>query len=417
MSERACEECNQPFEPRARNQVVCSNECRRAREGRRRAVALADTTCAICGVTFTPYRSGHLYCSQACRAEAERRQNRATAAPSMDSGITRRCRNKDCIERFIPANPSHWWHEAACRESSAERQWSVEEILAEEGALTLGASHLELAKSAFGQKNRAMRENSRLRSLREYLTYEVQTFHDEHPEYVYPTIPKPPKSGGKKRPREIIVQLSDWQMGKWEAGFGIEGTQRRVEELKRALAEIVQRQLDAGYPVPRITLSFGGDGVEGCYIYKGQNVSGLDKTGNTHRLTVQIRTYAHAVADFVAFALTLAEHVDVQTVGGNHGRPNGPNDYADQEDNFDVMAAWWAQDIMRGNPRATWHTSENWWHGFEVMGHYVVSFHGDQWTGPFTRLETLLPQWIASGVFGAKPSHSSTKGSSSGNSP
>lgn len=400
MIERTCEECGKVYEARTSQQVVCSKECRAKRERERRSRKPETKTCDICQATFSPYSGVQRYCSRACGNEAERRKKSGMSV-SADTGLTRRCRNKLCIERFIPTNPNHWWHETACRDS--EHQWDVEDILAEEGALTLGASHLELAKSAFGQKNRALRENSRLRSLRDYLTFEIQSFHDEHPEYRYPEVPKPPKDTGKKRPREIIVQLSDWQIGKWEQGFGVEATRQRIEEMKRALAEIVKRQRDAGYPVQRIRLSFGGDGIEGCYIYRGQNVTGLDKTGNTHRLNVQIRVYAHEIAGFVTFALTLVDEVEVETVGGNHGRPNGPNDYADPEDNFDVMAAWWAQDIMRDNPRVRWNTSDDWWHGFESMGHYIVSLHGDQWNGPFARLETLLPQWIASGVFGQKP--------------
>lgn len=396
---RVCEVCETDFEPKVHNAAVCSFECRLEKNRRSRRKGTTEEACAVCKEPFTQYRAGNVYCSPECRADAANKKRQVSYEVPPER--TRRCRNKDCIERFVPVNDQHWFHEAACR--SSERLWDTDDILREEGALDAEAGHFELAKRAFGQKNKALRENTRLRSLRDYLTFEVQTFHDEHPEYRYPLIPKPPKESGKKKPREVIVQLSDWQMGKWESGFGVEATQKRIEEMKRALAEIVQRQRDAGYPVKKLHLSFGGDGIEGCFIYRGQNVSGLDKTGNTHRLTVQIRIYARGIADFVAFALTLVDEVEVQTVGGNHGRPNGPNDYADTEDNFDVMAAWWAQDILRDNPRVKWNTSENWWHGFEVMGRYVVSFHGDQWTGPFERLETLLPQWIAQGVFGAKP--------------
>jgi len=398
---RSCIECGNEVKGHG-NARTCSKECRIARTRKREASPPSPTTCKVCGVTFTPYNGNQKSCSKACRTQVNNKRRRVpTDVTEAPAGHTRRCRNKLCIERFIPQNPNHWWHEAACRES--EMQWDVEEILAEEGALTLNASHLELAKSAFGQKNRALRENSRLRSLREYLTYEIQSFHDENPEYRFPTVKAPKKDTGKKGEREILVQLSDWQVGKWEAGFGVEGTMARVDALMDSVASIVQRQRDAGYKVRRIIPSFGGDLIEGCFIYKGQNVSGLDRTGNTHRITQQIRTTAYKMAEFVTFCGTLAEQVDVQVVGGNHGRPNGPNDYADPEDNFDVMAAWWAADLTRDTRHINWNITDNWWHGFEAAGHYVVSFHGDQWTGGLERLGVLLPQWIAQGEFGRKP--------------
>ena len=753
--------------------------------------ARAKRICLLpnCNVPIPQERlsKGGKYCSIDHKRDHENLRKRDATAGRIDTlATTRRCRSKLCIERFVPVNASHWFHEPACSLTPEDMKWTVEDILAEEGSLLPGGSHLEMAKAAFGQKNTALRENTRLRSLREYLTYEVQAFHDEHPEYLHPAIPAPPKSSGKKSPREIIVQTSDWQIGKWEQGFGWEATKKRVESLKQATAGIIQRQRDAGFPVRTVRVSEGGDGLEGClpagtpvftedgpvpieqvlpgqrvwsstdsglalravtdaaqtgvkpviriettertieataehpvlvrrltrsagkgagsgtpftvsheyvpagdlvegdiivgldtidgggdesptrpatvemmeflgffigdgnltyasgrpngvylshgknepymehyreisaslfakangaplhvadaewgtrfasttagdeivrlgftgnahskrvpgwvfrlsrelrlafirgyldadghvnklgqmvfasvnrglaedirhlcmsvglvvsplrhqdrvaplpqggtqesriwivfcgapdlnaevgswtpwyverwgaragarrkrsykvggkatrrettppdggrylrvlriersliaqpvynitvegdhnyiaegvfvhncYIYRGQNVTGLDKSSNTHRLTQQIRLLAHARADFATFLSTLVDEVIEETVGGNHGRPNGPNDYADPEDNFDVMAAWWASDITRENKRIKWNTSENWWHSFESMGHQIVSIHGDQWQGPLERLETLLPQWIATGVFGKRP--------------
>ena len=399
---RKCTVCGADFEPRAVSHRACSPKCRaKSNMDRRKNPDLQNLIpCSTCGTPFKPYRSGQKNCTPECGGVASRQRLKGRNSDYAQP-LTRRCRSKDCIERFVPVNDQHWFHEPACRLS--DRLWDVEDILREEGSLLPQAGHMELAKRAFGQKNQALRENTRLRSLRDYLTFEVQTFHDEHPEYLSPAVPSPPKFSGKKRPREIIVQTSDWQIGKWEQGFGWEATQKRIEALKLATAEIIQRQRDAGFPVRTVRVSEGGDGIEGCYIYRGQNVTGLDKSSNTHRLTQQIRHLAHARADFATFLSTLVDEVVEETVGGNHGRPNGPNDYADPEDNLDVMAAWWAADITRHNKRVKWNTSENWWHSFESMGHPILSLHGDQWTGPLERLETLLPQWIATGVFGGKP--------------
>ena len=401
MVEKTCalDGCENPVPDGRKDRRFCTPD--HMKESRKRAAryAVEPRPCERCGQMIEkPYSGNQKYHRDTeCWYEARKDNTRAPGLPT-----TRRCRNKLCIERFVPVNPQHWYHEPGCQQS--ELLWSVEEILAEEGALLPGGNHLEMAKAAFGQKNQALRENTRLRSLRDYLTFEVQSFHDEHPEYRYPKVTEPPKvKSGPKKPREIIIQLSDWQIGKWEQGFGWEATKRRIEDLKRAVAEIIQRQRDAGFPVKRAHVSIGGDGLEGCYIYRGQNVSGLDKTGNTHRLTVQIYRLAHEYAEFALFVSTLVDQVEVECVPGNHGRPNGPSDYADKEDNFDTMACWWARDLTANTKRIKWNISEDFWHGFESAGHHVVSFHGDQWNGPLERLETLMPQWISTGVFGGKP--------------
>lgn len=316
---------------------------------------------------------------------------------------TRRCKNKDCIQRFVPINDQHFFHEPACREST--NLYTTAEILEEEGQLAPEASHLDLAKRAFGQKNQVLRKVTQLTSLRDYLRHEVRSFYDENPEFLPRTVtPPPPRSLPGDKYREVIVQLGDWQIGKLENGIGIDVMRNeRIPRIKQAIRSIVQRQHDAGYKVDRVIISWGGDMIEGCFIYAGQNVTGLDKTGNTHRLTTQIRTAAHMQAEV---ALDVAEYgtwVDIYDVPGNHGRPNGKNDFADHEDNFDTMASLWAADLTANSPHVRWHSSSDWWTGFESCGQYVVSLHGDQWQGDTWKLETLLPQWLANNVFGQRP--------------
>lgn len=317
--------------------------------------------------------------------------------------LTRRCRNKLCIERFVPVNGQHWYHETAC--SRSELLWTVEEILSEEGSLSPDANPLQMAKIAFAQKSKLVRENATLRSNRDYLTYAVDSFYQDNPEYVIRDIPRyVPTKKSTKGEREILVQLSDWQIGKWENGFGIEATMKRVEVLKKAVRQIVERQREAGYTVNRVTLSWGGDMIEGCFIYSGQNVTGLDRTDKGHYLTTQIQKAAHEMAYFSADVATYVDEVINEVVGGNHGRVNGQNDVAPAGDNFDVMAGRWASDLTALNPRIQWNIHEEWWGGFYVSGHYVVSFHGDKWRGAdLNPLRNLLPQWIVGGEFPEKP--------------
>lgn len=162
-------------------------------------------------------------------------------------------------------------------------------------------------------------------------------------------------------------------------------------------------------PVYNITVdqdhTFIADGVvtHNCFIYAGQNVSGLDKTANSHRITRQIPMAARLVASLAMDMASYFPEVIVDSVPGNHGRPNGKNDYADPEDNFDTMLAWWAQDKCINQSNIKWNIHENWWGKLNSLSHDVVMMHGDQWRGPVWDLQRLLPQWALSNIFKCTP--------------
>lgn len=319
------------------------------------------------------------------------------------AATTRRCRNKDCIQRFVPVNEQNFYCSPECR--NATDTWSAEDILQEEGSLFPEASNLELAKRAYGQKNQVLRRVTQLSSLREYLKYEVSSFYDDNPEYRFAAPGKPIPDDGVRGEREVIVQLGDWQVGKLENGIGIDVMRNeRIPRIKQAIRSIVERQRLAGYSVNRVILSWGGDMIEGCYIYGGQNVTGLDRTSNTHRLTTQCRIAAHMTADVAVDVASYVETVDNEAVPGNHGRTNGKNDFSDPTDSFDLMTGDWASDITANYKNIHWNIHENWWGSFESLGNKVVSLHGDQWRGPLQQVENLLPRWLSTDTFGSKPS-------------
>lgn len=162
-------------------------------------------------------------------------------------------------------------------------------------------------------------------------------------------------------------------------------------------------------PVYNITVknthSFIADGVitHNCWIYAGQNVTGLDRTANSHRITKQIPLTARLISSVVRDIASYTPEVIVESVPGNHGRPNGKNDFADPEDNFDTMIAYWAADKVANQTNIKWNIHEDWWGKFNTFGHDVVMFHGDQWRGPVWALQNLLPQWITSNTFKSNP--------------
>jgi|GEM_PF-5671153 hypothetical protein len=321
-------------------------------------------------------------------------------------GITRRCRNRDCIERFIPVNTQHWYHEPACAEAS--RKWRVEDILSEESGMLPESSHMELAKRFAGQKNQALRRNETLVAMREFMRVEMDDLIRQDPTvpFVEPLKPIPKRVKGKvSYVREPILVLSDFQLGKWANGIGVNHAERvRIPRILDATHGWIDQLRDGGRIVNKVHVVYGGDMLEGCFIYKGQNVTGLDRTGNTHRITRQIAKVAEVEARIdQSIAASVAE-VDHRSVPGNHGRPNGKNDFADPEDNFDTLASTWAEDKLFIQTNINFFHEEHWWHGFESLGRYIVVMHGDKWKGStLAQFRPILSGWITGGLFGRKP--------------
>ena len=163
--------------------------------------------------------------------------------------------------------------------------------------------------------------------------------------------------------------LSDFQLGKWANGIGVNHAERvRIPRILDATHGWIDQLRDGGRIVNKVHVVYGGDMLEGCFIYKGQNVTGLDRTGNTHRITRQIAKVAEVEARIdQSIAASVAE-VDHRSVPGNHGRPNGKNDFADPEDNFDTLASTWAEDKLFIQTNINFFHEEHWWHGFESLG-------------------------------------------------
>lgn len=323
---------------------------------------------------------------------------------SLPFAVRRRCMNRDCIERFTPINDGHWYHHPDCRQS--DRLWTKEEILAEEGSLYPEASGTEMAARAFGQKNRLQRRVQQLTSQREFIKFQITKTLTEWPwlrfEEKGQLIQNP--LSDSKGPRELILVVSDWQIGKLENGIGVQAfLDYRFPRIVEATLSIIDRVRMSGHPVHKVHIVAAGDMIEGCYIYSGQNITGLDRQHNSHRLIKQIHVMAQLFAKLVQTIAPLVESIEVHSVPGNHGRTNGKNDYSDPEDNFDTMGIFWAKDICANLTNITWDINEEWFGCFNVFDHSVVAQHGDAWNGPVTKLETLLPQWVTGNVFGTRP--------------
>lgn len=315
--------------------------------------------------------------------------------------VRRRCKNKFCINRFTPTNSVHMFCSTPCRD--AEYQWTDQEILQEEGTLFSTSSPLELAKRAFGQKNQLQRKVDGLLSLRDWLRFSVEDVMSRYPDILIKPGPIEQPVMGKRSPKKIILVCSDWQIGKLENGIGVnEMVEGRIPRILSAVIQIVEHFRSAGHPVSEIHVVFVGDMVEGCWIYKGQNVTGLDRTGNSHFIMNQVLLTSELQAKLVVALAGRVERLVVHSVPGNHGRTNGKNDFSDARDNFDTLCAFIAKEKAQLQKNIEWDIQDDWYGTFPVLEDHgpVVALHGDKFAGDTMKLRDLIPNWYTSGLFG-----------------
>lgn len=129
---------------------------------------------------------------------------------------------------------------------------------------------------------------------------------------------KPVHTNRTEEERDLIVALSDWQIGNSDGG-GADTQLQALAALPDLIADRV-RQLRGTAPVGHIVIAGMGDLVEGtCGFYPSQQFSiELDRRQ-------QLRVVRRALTDIVRGAAKSASKVTVTCAGGNHGenRENG----------------------------------------------------------------------------------------------
>jgi hypothetical protein len=134
------------------------------------------------------------------------------------------------------------------------------------------------------------------------------------------------KANGKRPEREVVLQISDWQMGELVRPEDVGGVneyswsvfEHRLERWARAVISSICNQQQA-YHVRRGVVCMLGDMVEGHDVYNGQAWH-LDKDAAMQALD-GATAWAAALAAVIEATPEIAWHV--YCVPGNHGKPGG----------------------------------------------------------------------------------------------
>jgi hypothetical protein len=214
--------------------------------------------------------------------------------------------------------------------------------------------------------------------------------------------------------REVVMQLSDWQLGELvrpeESGgnaYDSDVFQQRLDRWQDKVIKSVRNQSRA-YAIERGSFAFSGDIVEGHDIYSGQPWS-LDM--DAARQVVEGGDWFAAAVESVVTSLPDVEF-SVYCVPGNHGKPGGRKaGNTPVTLNFDWMLYKWLQRELKHLPLKEFAIEPGGRLLFYQAGHIFLMTHGDEvrgWGGfPYygldkahgklvVDLETVFKYWLLS---------------------
>ena len=193
-----------------------------------------------------------------------------------------------------------------------------------------------------------------------------------------------PKRVGRLPKREVVMQLSDWQLGELvipdESGgntYDHEVFQVRLDRWQDAVIGSVRNQQRA-YAIESASIVMCGDMVEGHDIYSGQPWALSMDAG---RQVVEGGDWFAAAIESVVTSLPDVEF-SVYCVSGNHGKPGGRKaGHMPPTLNFDWMLYKWIERACSNLPLSEFAIEPGGRLLFYQAGHVFLTTHGDEVRG------------------------------------
>ena len=186
-----------------------------------------------------------------------------------------------------------------------------------------------------------------------------------------PPVPAPVKDKRKGKPEVALWVMTDWQGAKKTTSYNSEVMRQRVLQFAEKAVAITEIQRN-DHPVRDVTITFGGDMIEGLFNFPTQPFE-IDAT-----LFEQYVSVARLIVDVVRVALANYEKVNVVAEWGNHGRIGSKRDAVPRADNADRMTYELARQILAGEKRLTWNDSPEDVQRVEIGNYRALLLHGDE---------------------------------------
>lgn len=206
------------------------------------------------------------------------------------------------------------------------------------------------------------------------------------------TRKKPPVKTGQVD-RALVVCLADWQAGKHDGG-GHEALIERLWDLYDAVPARVKQLNKLGKPVNQLFLIGLGDMIENCDGHYPMQTASVELYRRQ-----QVRLVRRMLKEMISYWSSLAPHVVVGCVPGNHGenRKDGKA-FTSFDDNDDLAVFEQVQEILAENKEAYGHVKWAIPDGdmtitLDVAGTVVAFAHGHQARSGAGPQKKLLKWW------------------------
>ena len=123
---RICPECKESFLPKRIDSVLCSPECRVAKQQREareaNAAKLKTIKCVVCKKPFKQKRSNQECCSQECNHKKQKDKQSQARREELNNE-KRICKNRTCKKVFTPNRGNQVYCSKACADTAGKRDY------------------------------------------------------------------------------------------------------------------------------------------------------------------------------------------------------------------------------------------------------------------------------------------------------
>jgi predicted phosphodiesterase len=202
-----------------------------------------------------------------------------------------------------------------------------------------------------------------------------------------------PSIKGNGDEEEVVVMLSDWQIGHKTRSFNADIAKARVEDLAKAILKIVAIHRQA-YPIRKLRVLLAGDFIQSEKVGYLVDLSELECI-----LLDQVFGYAVPLLSwFLAECAKNFEEINVHCVRGNHGRGEKGSS---EKTNWDDVIYKVLETKFADVKHVKFHIAREFYQIFKVSDTRFLLAHGDQVRGgtysiPLYALLQRMLRWATS---------------------
>lgn len=185
-----------------------------------------------------------------------------------------------------------------------------------------------------------------------------------------PAVPKPINiPSGKADKEDVVLLLSDLQVGHKTKTTDVAAIRRRMKTLARNLLKVVSLERK-GRPIDRLWVLILGDTLQNELLNRFVSLDELEIV-----VGEQVKVASDLIAQFLLQMAMNFKNVEVRAVRGNHGQTQ---EYAANKSNWDDVVYDRARLLTSQQDNVHWEISDSFYQFVDIRNHRFLLVHGDQ---------------------------------------